>query len=103
MCSTRPNSSASRTRFSAEEVCRELIEKANSRGTADNLTVAFLKMIGPTPNVAPEASSGIVARLMGLFAGASETPGARSGLQRFDRSGALVLTCAPVRHTSGAA
>jgi serine/threonine protein phosphatase PrpC len=52
---------------SAEEVCRELIEKANSRGTADNLTVAFLKMIGPTPNVAPEASSGIVARLMGLF------------------------------------
>src|SRR5208283_3581528 len=52
---------------SAGEVCRELIEKANARGTADNLTVAFLRMIGATPNVAPEPSQGLFARLMGLF------------------------------------
>jgi PPM family protein phosphatase len=52
---------------SAEEVCGELIEKANARGTADNLTVAFLRMIGATPNVAPDPSQGLFARLRGLF------------------------------------
>jgi len=52
---------------SAEEVCRELIEKANARGTADNLTVAFLKMIGATPVVPPDPSQGLFARLRGLF------------------------------------
>ena len=35
----------------AEEACRKLIDVANQRGTADNLTVALFKMIGETPYV----------------------------------------------------
>ena len=52
---------------SPEEICRELIEKANARGTADNLTVAFFRMVGPTPPVIPEPGPGLFARLKGLF------------------------------------
>ena len=85
---------------SAEEVCRELIENANARGTADNLTVAFLKMIGATPVVAPDPSQGLFARLRGLFGCAGELANRRR--RRFDYVGGRVLTCAPVRQTIGA-
>ncbi len=52
---------------SAEEICRELIEKANARGTADNLTVALFRMVGATPNVGPDPSGGLFARLKELL------------------------------------
>ena len=34
----------------AASACRRLIEVANERGTADNLTVAVFLMTGETPN-----------------------------------------------------
>ncbi len=66
MCFAEPDLERLTREGPAEEMCRELIEKANSRGTADNLTVAFLRMVGPTPNV-PEPGRGLFARLRGLF------------------------------------
>ncbi len=41
--------------FSAADACQKLIRNANSRGTGDNLTVAFFKQLGETPEVAPPA------------------------------------------------
>lgn len=51
--------------FSAADACQKLIRNANSRGTGDNLTVAFFKQLGETPDVAPPA--GIIGRLKNLF------------------------------------
>jgi serine/threonine protein phosphatase PrpC len=34
----------------ASEACRALIDTANERGTIDNLTVALVRIIGPTPS-----------------------------------------------------
>jgi protein phosphatase len=53
----------------AEQVCRMLIDAANSRGTADNLTIAFLRMTGATPHAAPMPRRGLLARVMELFGG----------------------------------
>ena len=36
--------------LAADHACRKLVDAANERGTADNLTVAVFRMIGPTPN-----------------------------------------------------
>ncbi len=49
----------------AAEVCRDVVDKANARGTADNLTVAFFRMVGATPNL--PAPPGLVARLRAYF------------------------------------
>jgi protein phosphatase len=49
-----------------QQICRRLVDAANARGTADNLTLAFFRMIGTTPDPAPE-SGGLMARLMGFF------------------------------------
>lgn len=49
----------------AESACRRLIEAANERGTADNLTVAVFLMTGETPNFVEKRSWR--ERLLGLF------------------------------------
>ncbi len=49
----------------AESACRTLIEEANNRGTADNLTVAFFRMLADTPD--PEPATGIGAKLKRLL------------------------------------
>ncbi len=51
--------------FSAADACEKLIRNANSRGTGDNLTVAFFKQLAETPEVAPPA--GILGRIRNLF------------------------------------
>jgi len=51
--------------FSAADACRKLIRNANSRGTGDNLTVAFFKQLAETPEVEPP--SGLLDRLKNLF------------------------------------
>jgi protein phosphatase len=51
----------------AESVCRRLIDSANARGTADNLTVAFFRMMGATPDPVPTTGGGLGARLRRLF------------------------------------
>lgn len=51
--------------FSAAEACRRLVENANSRGTADNLTVAYFKQLAPTRAIDPP--SGLLGRLKSLF------------------------------------
>lgn len=45
----------------AEAACRALIDEANRRGTADNLTVAFFRMLAETPD--PEPAEGLRAKL----------------------------------------
>lgn len=54
-----------REQSSADSACRVLIEEANNRGTADNLTVAFFRMLADTPE--PEPSAGIRAKLRRLL------------------------------------
>ncbi|HEY6418156.1 MAG TPA: protein phosphatase 2C domain-containing protein [Candidatus Binataceae bacterium] len=49
----------------AEDACRELIQTANQRGTADNLTVAVFKMIAATEH--HPASGGWRERLAAMF------------------------------------
>jgi PPM family protein phosphatase len=49
----------------AESCCRTLIEAANARGTADNLTVAAFLMTGETPNFAEKRPWR--ERLLGFF------------------------------------
>ena len=49
----------------AETGCRKLIEAANQRGTADNLTCAIFKMTAPTGHT--PSSGGWRDRLRGLF------------------------------------
>lgn len=51
--------------FSAADACQKLIRNANSRGTADNLTVALFKQLAETPEVGPP--SGLIGRLKNLF------------------------------------
>ena len=51
--------------FSAADACQKLIRNANSRGTGDNLTVAFFKQLAETPEVDPPA--GFLGRLKNLF------------------------------------
>lgn len=51
----------------AEAACRRLIDTANERGSADNLTCAFFRMTGKTPHE-PRAV-GWLERLRGLFGG----------------------------------
>ena len=47
-----------------EEACRQLINMANERGTADNLTVAIFTQKGPTSNAAaPRGMWGLIAGL----------------------------------------
>lgn len=49
----------------AVEACRHLINMANERGTADNLTAAIFTQKGPTANVAPPR--GVLPRLARFF------------------------------------
>jgi protein phosphatase len=49
----------------AEAACRSLIERANGRGTPDNLTVAVARVLGATPGATPHR--GIAARIRGLL------------------------------------
>jgi serine/threonine protein phosphatase PrpC len=49
----------------AETACRRLIDTANKRGTADNLTCAVFRMTAPTGLTA--SSGGWRDRLRGLF------------------------------------
>ncbi len=49
----------------AETGCRKLVEAANQRGTADNLTCAIFKMTAPTGHTA--STGGWRERLRGLF------------------------------------
>jgi serine/threonine protein phosphatase PrpC len=49
----------------AESACRKLVDTANNRGTADNLTCAFFRMTAPTGHAA--SSGGWRERLRGLF------------------------------------
>lgn len=49
----------------AAGACRRLIDSANQRGTADNLTAVVFKMIGPTPGGAVRRSWR--ERIVGLF------------------------------------
>lgn len=51
--------------FSTEEACKKLIRNANSRGTGDNLTVAFFKQLAETPDTAPP--SGLIGKLKNMF------------------------------------
>jgi serine/threonine protein phosphatase PrpC len=51
--------------LSAPEACSALIDAANQRGTADNLTVAFFRMLGETPD--PPPASGLRHRLKSIF------------------------------------
>jgi serine/threonine protein phosphatase PrpC len=53
----------------ADAACARLIDTANARGSADNLTCAFFKMIGTTSHEAPEKPTGLRGRLRGLFGG----------------------------------
>lgn len=50
---------------SAQDACRALVDTANQRGTADNLTVAFFRMLAETPD--PPERAGWRGRLRGLF------------------------------------
>ena len=52
-------------RLSAEDACQALVDTANQRGTADNLTVAFFRMLAETPD--PPEPTGWRGRLRGLF------------------------------------
>jgi protein phosphatase len=51
--------------LSCAEACHRLVEMANARGTADNLTVAILTQTGPTAIV--NSPQGILRRLTGFF------------------------------------
>ncbi len=51
----------------AAAACRALIDAANRRGTADNLTAAVVRVLGAVP--APPPSPGLTARLLRLFRG----------------------------------
>ena len=51
--------------LSCAQGCQRLIEIANARGTADNLTAAVLTQTGPTANVKPSPT--ILRRLTSLF------------------------------------
>jgi len=53
--------------LSAEEAVRRLIDTANQRGTADNLTVCFFSMNGETPNVSASAAPSLWQRLTAFF------------------------------------
>ncbi len=53
------------SRGPAEEACREMIQTANQRGTADNLTVAVFKMIAATEH--HPASGGFLGRIAAMF------------------------------------
>ncbi len=49
----------------ASSACRSLVDAANERGTADNVTAAVVRMIGPTPE-RPQPN-GVTATLRRLF------------------------------------
>jgi serine/threonine protein phosphatase PrpC len=53
----------------ASAACREMVEAANQLGTLDNLTVAIVRMIGPTPPRPrpPAGAGGILGRLRRLI------------------------------------
>jgi protein phosphatase len=49
----------------ATAACRALVEAANARGTGDNVSAVVVRVLGPTPTVAP--TRGLAARLRGLL------------------------------------
>ncbi len=51
----------------AESACRALLEAANRRGTADNLTAAVVRVLGEAPGPAPRR--GLTVRLLRLLRG----------------------------------
>ncbi|HYL58609.1 MAG TPA: protein phosphatase 2C domain-containing protein [Candidatus Acidoferrales bacterium] len=57
--------------LAAEAACRRLIDTANERGSADNLTCAFFKMIGPTSHEVAARPARMRERLRGLLGGRS--------------------------------
>lgn len=51
----------------AAEACRALVERANARGTPDNLTAAVVRVLGAASPTTGARRAGVVARLRGML------------------------------------